>query len=84
MLWATQPAVLSYYGKLLAGEELADPRVALSDLAALTHPQYGLLWSTPGRWGDWAVSRCAPFTQQMPHPMPIQALHEELLAIRHG
>ncbi|PNH12233.1 hypothetical protein TSOC_000852 [Tetrabaena socialis] len=57
MLWATLPAVWSYYGQASSAAQGAAVAKGFTDLAKLTHPSYGLQWTDYARWSSWSPSR---------------------------
>ncbi|EFJ40250.1 hypothetical protein VOLCADRAFT_99980 [Volvox carteri f. nagariensis] len=57
VLWATLPAVLSYYGQTVNGSQATEVTAAVSDLNTLTDPVYGLCWTTYSRFSGWWTRR---------------------------
>ncbi|KXZ55787.1 hypothetical protein GPECTOR_2g1337 [Gonium pectorale] len=54
VMWATLPAVLSYYSQSASEALGAEVKAAFKDLERLSNGQYGLMWHDPSRWGwDW-------------------------------
>ncbi len=59
MLWATAPAVLSYYGKQTNASQANVTAKALVDLQGpLTDDTYGLLFTFTSRWPNYFPTRC--------------------------
>ncbi|EFJ40727.1 hypothetical protein VOLCADRAFT_99419 [Volvox carteri f. nagariensis] len=57
VLWATLPAVLSYYDQPISSGYLELSSGGLSDLSTLTDPSLGLMWSESTRWYNWRPTR---------------------------
>ena len=57
MLWATLPAVLSYYGMPADGPQSTAVKGGFADLGSVTDPNWGLMAADPGRWATWRPSR---------------------------
>lgn len=63
MLWASAPAVLSYYGKQVNASQANVTAKALVDLQGpLTDDTYGLLFTPTSRWANYFPTRCTRAT----------------------